>query len=253
MSSTVISLVVLACVLGAAALGFFLNTVLPGHHLNAESRDSLKVAIGVVGTLTALVLGLVVGSAKNSYDEISAGLKGLTIDVILLDQVLARYGPQASQTRALLREAAFGRLSALSGGAGTGQHAARSAESTAAIDALARQLSELKPATEYQRLLQSQADALMSDLGRTFLNTQARVGGTIPHAFIFVLAVWLVIMFAGIGTLAPRNATARTGVIVCALAFAIALFLILELDTPYDGIIKISDAPVRLVFEQLGR
>jgi hypothetical protein len=253
MSSIVISLVVLGCVLGASALGFFLNAALPGHHLNTESRDSLKVVIGVVGTLTALVLGLVVGSAKSSYDDMSAGLKRLTTDIILLDRVLARYGPDASQTRTFLREAAIGRLSALWGETGIGQHAAGIAETTAAIETLVHRLSELKPASDNQRALQSQADALTSDLGRTLLNMQARVGGTIPYAFIVVLAVWLVIMFAGIGALAPRNATVRTGVIASALAFAMALFLILELDTPYDGVIKISNTPVRLVFEQLGR
>ncbi len=253
MSSTVISLAVLACILGAAALGFFLNAALPGHHLNTESRDLLKVVIGVVGTLTALVLGLVIGSAKSSYDDISAGLRQLTTDVILLDRVLARYGPDASQTRAFLRETTIRRLNVLWSGIGDRHPAAGRAETTAAIETLARGLGELKPASDYQRTLRSQAEALTGDLGRAFLITQARAGDTIPHAFIFVLAVWLVIMFAGIGALTPRNATARTGVIACALAFATALFLILELDTPYDGVIQISDAPVRLVFEQLAR
>lgn len=253
MSSLAVSVTVLACVLVAAAVGFFLNTALPGHHLNAESRDLLKVVIGVVGTLTALVLGLVIGSAKHSYDEISSNLTRLTTDIILLDRALARYGPDASQTRALLREAAIDRLSELWSGGGIGQHAAGSAKTTAAIETLAHGLSELKPASDYQRALQSQTAALTGDLGRTLLNTQAEVGGTVPHAFIFVLAVWLVIMFAGIGVLAPRNATARSGVIASAFAFAMALFLILELDTPYHGVIRISDAPVRLVLEQLAR
>jgi len=253
MSSTVISLVVLACILGAAALGFFFNAALPGHHVNTESRDTLKVAIGVVGTLTAMVLGLVVGSAKSSYDDISHGLRQLTTDIVLLDRVLARYGPEASQSRAFLREAATRRLNALWGRSRIRQHEVESAETTAANETLEHRLSELKPANDYQRALKSQAEALSRDLERTLLNTQARMGGTVPHAFIFVLAVWLVIMFTGIGAITPRNATARTGVIACAFAFAAALFLILELDTPYGGVIQISDAPVRLVFEQLGR
>jgi hypothetical protein len=253
MSSIVVSVVVLACLLAAAALGFFLNGMLPGHHLNTESKDALKIVIGVVGTLTALVLGLVIGSAKSSYDDISAGLTQLTTDIVLLDRVLARYGPEASQSRAFLREAATRRLNALWGGSGIRRQEVGSAETTAANETLAHRLSELKPENDYQRALRSQAEALTADLARTLLNTQARVGGTVPHAFIVVLAVWLVIMFTGIGALTPGNATARTGVIACAFAFATALFLILELDTPYHGVIQISDAPVRLVLDQLAR
>lgn len=253
MSSIIIALVVLACVVGAAVVGFLLNVVLPSHHLNAESKDSVKMAIGVLGTLTALVLGLLVGTAKNSYDAKAAGVTQVAADIILLDRVLAEYGPEASQTRSAFREAVVRRLKALWTGEGINRSSVGGFEAPVAIDNLARRLRELKPGSDDQRALQSQALAITSELARTHLLTIAQAGGTIPTAFLFILTSWLIIMFAGLGVLTPRNATAWATVFLCALSVTAALFLILELDTPYGGLIRISDAPIRLVFEQLGR
>lgn len=253
MSSVAIALAVLACVLGAAAVGFFLNAALPGHHLNPESKDALKSAIGVVGTLTALVLGLLVGTAKNSYDAQSDGLRQMTTDIILLDQLLARYGPEASQVRNIMREAVTRRLKALWGETGIRRPDDGGGEAKGALGVVESGLRELNPANDRQHAIQSETLALTGHIARTMILTLGRVEGSIPTAFLFVLAGWLIVMFAGIGVLTPRNATARTAVVASALAFSSALLLILELDTPYGGIIRISDAPVRLVLEQLGK
>jgi hypothetical protein len=252
MSSIAIAMMVLASVLGALALGIWLNAALPGHHLTAESRDSLKASIAVVSTLTALVLGLLVATAKSSYDAKSDGLTRATVDIILLDRVLARYGPEAAPARNMLREATISRLNALWSETGF-QRSKIDSEGAAVVGQLDRMVRELKPESDDQRAIRSQAHALTVELARTLMLTLARAGGTIPAAFLFVLGAWLVIIFASIGLLTPCNATAVTAVVASAFAFSAAVFLILELDTPYGGLIQLSDAPARLALEHLGR
>ena len=104
MSSLTISLIMLACVFGGALLGLLLHAVLPQHHLSSETKDIVKLGMGLVGTMSALVLGLLVASAKNSYDTQSAELTQLSANIALLDRGLALYGPETKETRALLRD-----------------------------------------------------------------------------------------------------------------------------------------------------
>ena len=103
MSSTTISLIVLACVFGGALLGIFLHAILPQNHLSSESKDIVKLGMGLVGTMAALVLGLLVASAKGSYDTQAGELTQLAANVTLLDRVLAHYGPETKEIRDQLR------------------------------------------------------------------------------------------------------------------------------------------------------
>ena len=103
MSSISITLIAFACVFGGALLGLLLQTVLPRHHLHVDSKDVVKLGMGLVGTMAALVLGLLVASAKGSYDAQSTELTDLAANVVLLDRVLAHYGPETKEARELLR------------------------------------------------------------------------------------------------------------------------------------------------------
>jgi hypothetical protein len=103
MSSIAISSIVFACVFGGAMLGMFVHAVLPQHHLSSESKDVVKLAMALVATLCALVLSLLIASAKGSYDAQSSELTQMSAKVVLLDRVLAHYGPETKETRDLLR------------------------------------------------------------------------------------------------------------------------------------------------------
>jgi hypothetical protein len=105
MNSIVIRLIVFACTFGGALLGIFLRTVLPQPHLSADSKDTIRLGMGMVATMTALVLGLLVASAKNFYDTQSSELTQSAANVVLLDRVLAHYGPETKEVRELLRGA----------------------------------------------------------------------------------------------------------------------------------------------------
>ncbi len=93
MSALTISLIAFACIFGGTLLGMFLRTILPGHHVSDESKDAVKLGTGVIATMAALVLALLIASAKGNYDTMSSDLRQASARVILLDRVMAQYGP----------------------------------------------------------------------------------------------------------------------------------------------------------------
>ena len=105
MTSTTTGLCVFACVFGAAAAAMLVRNALPKHHLSADTKELVKLAMGLVATMAALVLGLLVASAKGSYDTQKAEVVQMAAKVVFLDRTLAHYGPEAAQARALLRHA----------------------------------------------------------------------------------------------------------------------------------------------------
>ena len=101
----IIYLIIFACVFGGALLGVYLRGVLPEEHLSGDSKDTVRLGMGLVGTMAALVLGLLVASAKNFYDTQTGELIQMSAKIVLLDRVLAHYGPETKEARDLLRSA----------------------------------------------------------------------------------------------------------------------------------------------------
>jgi hypothetical protein len=255
MGSMAISGIVFACGFAGALLGMLLRSRLPDHHLSDESKDVVKLAMGVVATMTALVLGMLVASAKASFDAQRHGVAQLAANVIVLDRFIAYYGEEARPTRELLRASVADLLprTAPADDSAEGRPGAES-PTQGRYDELYVQTLALRPTTDAQRALQAQALKVVGDTGqmRWLLFAQQR-GTTIPTALLVILIVWLALLLASFGLFAPRNATALLSLAVCALAVSSAIFLILDLDHPFHGIIRISGEPLRIALEQLGR
>lgn len=253
MDSLTVAGIVFACTFGAALLGMYLRRVLPESHLSSESKDAVKMGTGVVATLAALVLGLLVASAKNSFDTQKAGFQQLSVNLILLDRALKHYGPETNEIREKLR----GTVSLLldhrwpaGGSRASGLDSPEISESAGALSAAIRDLS---PRTEAQKTIQSQAMQLASDLGRTRWALSQGDESSIPTPFLVILVLWLTALFVTFGLFSPRNATVVVVFLVCALSLAGALFLIVELDHPFHGLIQISSKPLRDALGQLGQ
>jgi len=249
MSSITISLIVFACIFGGALLGLLLRAVLPQHHLTSETKDIVKLGMGLVGTMAALVLGLLVASAKGSYDAQSAELTQLSANIALLDRVLAMYGPETKEPRAVLRVAVTRALDQMWSKAGTSQLT----PTAAGGEILYEKMQGLAPANDVQRTLQGQAISIAMDIGKTrwLMYEQARSSVSLP--LLVVLVLWLTVIFISFGLFAPFNATVVSSLLVSALSVSGAIFLILEMYTPYAGVVQISDAPLRAVIANLGR
>jgi hypothetical protein len=252
MSSLAIACVMFACVLVSTLAAMLIARRLPEHHLTGESRDVVKLGLGVIGTLTALVLGLLVAATKGTYDAQFGTVKELAAQIAVLDRALARYGPEAGEARKRLRELADAVHVQL------WPHDAPAAvdfsggPSRQAGEAFYDAVAALEPKTDSQRLLKSKAQEMTVGLGQ--LRQRLVVNGerSIPAPLLVMLGVWQTALFAGFGLLAPRNATTIAILLICMVSVSGALFLVLELDRPFEGMVRLSDTPIRSVISHLG-
>ena len=248
MTSITISLIVLACVFGGALVGLLLHAVLPQHHLSSETKDIVMLGMGLVGTMAALVLGLLVASAKGSYDAQSEELTQMAANIALLDRALAVYGPETKETRSLLRGAVVRYVDQM----WSKDDAYRLAMPTGG-EILYEKVQGLSPKNDAQRSIQSQALSVVVDMGKTRLLMYEQAKTAVSKPLLVVLVLWLTIIFISFGLFAPFNATAVSSLFLAALSVSGAIFLILEMYTPYMGVVQISDAPLRSVLANLGR
>jgi hypothetical protein len=255
MSPAGVGIMVFACVFGGVLFGMWLRTTLPKTHLDADSKDTVKVGIGLIATMTALLLGLVTASAKSSFDAANAAVKQAAINILALDRALARYGPDGDGIRQRMQEMLGARINAiwlqgLSEGADQRSTAGRTGPSA---EALAESIRGLKPISDSQRAAQSRA----SDLIEAVLQARwlAVIGSeaSIPLPFVSVLVFWLTITFTSFGVFAPRNGTVLAVLFVCAMSVSSALFLVFELEGPFDGLIKASADPLRYAQTQINQ
>ncbi len=251
MSSIIIALVVFGCVFGGALVGILFRRMLPTHHLSSDSKDTVKLGMGLVGTMAALVLGLLVASAKGSYDAQSAELTQMSANIAVLDRLLALYGPDSREARTQLRAIATRVLDQLWSRDGTSPTS--SAPTSSAGESFYATIQELSPKNDTQRSLQSQALGIGMEIGKTrwLMFEQATTSISLP--LLIILVLWLTAIFISFGLFAPFNSTVILSLFVSALAVSGAVFLILEMYSPYEGLIQISKAPLRAAIAHLGQ
>jgi Protein of unknown function (DUF4239) len=250
-SPMAIGWIVFALVFGSALLAMFVHRVLPEEHLSSDSKDVAKLGIALVATMSALVLSLLVASAKSAFDTRSSQLTQASADIVLLDRALARYGPETTEARSLLQRSVASIIERFWPAAGTKPITIDPGASP--VEALYDKIEALTPQSDAQRSMQSEALTLATDMARTRLLLFEHLGASIPIPFLVVLVFWLCIIFASFGLFAPRNATVIAVLCVCALSVAGAIFLILELDRSFEGLLQVSSAPLRAALAQLGR
>jgi hypothetical protein len=243
--------VVFTLVLGSAGFGMGLRRVLPYEHVNPDTKDTVRLVAALVSTLIALVLGLMIGSAKTFYDTQSSELIQMSAQASLLDRVLAHYGPESRDARRLLRSAVAGILE----NSWSNRDSAGGPENPAVTgtEALYDAVEQLSPRTDSQRLMQSQAMTIMTGLGQIRWLMFEQSVSRMPRELFAVIVFWLCVLFLSYGLFAPPHATMIAGLVLCALSVAGAILVILELYDPYHGLIQVSSAPVRAALEHLGQ
>jgi Protein of unknown function (DUF4239) len=250
-SPIAVSLVALSIILGGAFAGTLLRKALPDHHLADDAKDIIRLGAGLIGTIAALVLGLLIASAKSSYDTQSSQVQHLTADVVLLDQLLAQYGPEARPIRELMRQALGPLVERVwhESGAPTKNEPF---VAISASEAAFAKIGELAAQTDAQRSLKERAVQVSTDIARTRLALFVQAGSSVPVPFLAVLVFWLAIIFASFSLFTRLNPTLATALVVFALSASAALFLILEMSQPFVGVMQISSAPLRNALSPLG-
>jgi hypothetical protein len=245
MSPLTLSVIAFACILAGTSVGMLLRNKLPEHHLGSDAKDVVRLGAGLIGTIAALVLGLLIATAKTSYDTQGTQIKQLTADVILLGQLLAQYGPGAATVRNLFRDAVSAVADRIWQENSSLAASKAPYEATAAGEAFIVKLRQLMPQTDEQRSLKERAIELSTNIAHTRLLLFTQRDNPIPMPFLIVLVFWISIIFANFSLFADPKPIVIGAVVVFALSAAAALFLVLELGQPFSGMMQISSVPLR--------
>jgi hypothetical protein len=250
MSSLITGWIAFACVFGGALLGIFLRKILPEPHLSSDSKDIVRLATGLIGTMAALVLGLLISSAKGGYDTRSSEVTQMSANITLVDRALAHYGPEAREARDLLRRSVARLIEQIWPERRGGSF---QPTPTGGLEGFYDKIQALSPENDTQRSLQAQALSISASIGQTRWLLVGQSARSIPKPFLVVLVCWLAFIFVSFGLFARPNTTVIVALLVCALSFSSAIFLILELDQPFEGLIQISSAPMQDALARLGQ
>ena len=248
MRSLTLSLIAFVIIFGGALVGMFLRSVLPSHHLRDDSRDVVKLATGMVGTMAALVLGLLVASAKSYFDAQNTEMIQTSADIIVLDRALAYYGPATKEAREALQSTAV----ALLNQTWSKSDSKLDPSSTGGL-ILYGKIRALYPRDEVQHSIQSQALNLTANLGQRRWLMYEQGTTSVSKPLLAIMIFWLTVTFAIWGLLAARNVTVVATMLISALSASGAIFLILEMYNPYEGLMRVSDAPLRAAIAHLGQ
>ena len=253
MSAPLTAFIIFVCMFCGMALGSYLRLVLPDDHTQADSKNILMTSAGMMATLIALIIGLLVTSAKGTYDVATLSITQTGAKIITLDYYLSRYGSEAKEVRELLPQAIASGIERI--WPNESKHGADLAkmESETEMAVIYNKIREFSAKNDSQKYLQTQALQLIDDImqSRWMLIEQSQT--KLPRVFLVVLTFWLTVLFAQFGLLAPRNRTAMSALLICALSMSGAIFLILELNQPLEGTIKVSSAPLHKALLLIGK
>ncbi|QNI35029.1 hypothetical protein H7849_16280 [Alloacidobacterium dinghuense] len=250
MGSLSTSIIAFVIIFVGAVVGMLLRKVLPVHHLRDDSRDVIKLATGLVGTMSALVLGLLVASAKGFYDAQTTELTQLSANIAFLDRGLARYGPETKEAREALRNAAERILNQL--WSENSAQASRLDPTSVGAGALYDQIEALAPKDDSQRFIRSQSLNMAMSIGQMRWLMYEQGALSISKPMLVIMIFWLTVTFVIWGLLSAPNPTIIVTMLVSALSVSGAILLLLEMYSPYEGLIRVSDAPLRAALAHLG-
>ena len=242
MTALTVAFVTFALSFGGALLGMYLRNLLPEDHLREDVRDVIKLSTGLIGTMAALVLSLLIASAKGSYDTKTTQIKQITANIIQIDLELEQYGSDARNLRVMLRSAVPPLIDQIWN---EGDRARASAYSATAEGLeLVKGVRQLQPGNDSKRELQTQVLNAVANLVQARLSLFTQSNNAIPTPFLSILIFWLAMIFTCFGLLVRSNRVVLVTFFVGGLSVACAIFLILEMGQPFTGLMQISsDAP----------
>jgi hypothetical protein len=250
MSSQLVFLVTFVSIAIGGALGMLIRIRLPDANLIAESKEVVRLGAGLMGTVAALVLGLMIASAKNSYDTQIANVRQLTANIILLDELLEQYGPETRAARTMIRSAAAITVQRV-WQEGTATDTTETFTPSGPAERFFLTLESLSPTNDVQRAIKPRLMDVATDLARTRLLMFVHFDNPIPAPLLIIVILWLTVIFASFTLFAETNAVVAVTSLIYALAVSSALFLIVDMSQPFSGLMRISDEQLRHVLPQL--
>ncbi len=253
MNPIVIAGLVMLSTCAAAAIGLFVQRQLPADHVGSETKDTVRLAIGTITAMTALILGLATASAKSTYELTCRNVHDAAIDLITIDRLLRRYGEEATDIRAEVVTMMRRRLAWLTS---LGEGASKNydpLESAAWIEDTADRIHALEPRDLRQKGIKEQLVKLGEAALRARWALAAEQHAQMPLLFLLTLGLWLVVTFFSYGLFAQRNVTVFLALFLCSLSVSSAIFLILEMERPFSGVVRTPTEILRHAEAALGK
>jgi FtsH-binding integral membrane protein len=249
MHSVYVSFLVFLLVFAGSIAGICLRRILPDEHFSPDAKATIRLSMGFVVTMTGLVLGMLVSSAKSSYDAQKLVVAQMSSELILLDRDLKEFGPDASMIRVQLREYVDAVVHRV-----WPQEAFTSVELRPQdnVDKVEEQIKTLTPKNERQSSTKAHALALLGELRQaTWLAFIQSDSNSLSMPLLVVLVSWLVVIFVSFGLMAPPNPTVIITLLIGSLAVSGAILIIMEMYSPFSGILRISSAPMQDALSRL--
>ena len=246
------SLLAAAC-LGTGLIGLWLRPKLAEHHVDVENRGLVGNVTGLVAAMAALLLGLLVASAQSTFNTVSDEVDKLAVNLVEMDRALAQFGPETAEARRLLKLTATAQADRIWSASGKPDtDAILSVRGDPDYRRLTMLVRNLTPQIDAQRTLQNELLGLISDGARTRVMLANQLGNELPRPIIVVVGFWLMMLFLGFGLLARMNLISVLALLVGAISVGGAIFLLLELNRPFVGLMAIDGSSVRNAIAMLG-
>ena len=245
MSAIAISAIACTSIFGATLLGMLLRSILPERYLSAGSKEVVTLGIGLIATMSAVLLGLLISSTRTSYEEKRSQVIRMTADVLELDLLLKDYGPEAQHARQVMRSAVPTMIDSIWRENADRFRPDANTAPDAGAEAVLYELEQLSPRNDGQRARRERSLQVGLDLAQIQLLLFAQPRNAISAPFITVLVLWLAFVFATFSIYMRPNPVIVVVLFVCALSASSAIFLILDLDSPFVGLLQIPTAPLR--------
>jgi hypothetical protein len=247
-------LLILLC--ASAAAGFFANSRLPEKHKSSDSIELVRLAITLLVTFTAIVLGLLTTSVKSGFDAAYSARGAYAGQLAQLDRCLRDYGPETQPMREQLRSYVAAVIAStwpsepppIGVAYPDTSHMPRTGESSvlaALMNDIGFEIHSLQPADTLHRNLMSACEEQYGELIRRRWTVIEGIHESISTPFYWVLVFWFVILFSSFGLRAPPNTMSIIVILLCALSVTVAVFVILDMDVPYGGLFGIPSTSMR--------
>lgn len=251
MNALTTSLLVSACVFAGGVAGLSLHRVLPEAHLSKETQDVVRLGTGMLSVLASLVLGLLIATVKTSFDATDNAMRAYAADLIMLDETLRDYGDAALPARRLVRDYTARLLHDSWPKMGGRPFLTEDRQAGDMMERERETIRALVPVDAGQRWLQDEALQVSTSLLRQRWRLIEHSGPSVRPTVIAILVSWIAAIFASFGLNAPRNATVVAALLICSLAIGSSIFLVLQLDSPFSGVMRISSRPMHTALSHM--
>ncbi len=250
MNAIIVSLLVVLCIFVAGIIGMQLHRLVPRTHMTKDTQDVIRLGIGMISVLASLVLGLLIATAKSSYDTTDQAVRNYAAEIALLNETFRDYGGNAAVPRNLLRAYTETLLHDIWPADGSSAHL-NDQHAEQLMERVREAVRALRPVDAGQTWLRDQALTINVSLLRDRWLLIGEQGQSISPVVLGILVSWIAVIFMSFGFNAPRNGTIIVAFLICALAIGGSIFLIMEMDTPLSGVLQISSWPLQNVLAQM--